>query len=294
MDSERGHSRKLLVAGYEFLGQIFFMYIATVSGVSGSDTWGIAGPLGLFVVVNIFGGISGGHFNPAVTLGVYVREAKFAENLVFMLMYIVAQVCGAIVGCLLATLTSRIRYQGEFKVPLAAPLLLPSKFTKGYDEEGNEISLLPALMDGSAEFEKNEIWEVVYMEIMPTFVFVLFILYVTGKKTQASDLGTFGVFGICLNLWALCNVDWYTGASMNPALAVGQSIFQYWHWEGTANRDLMLFYMPFYMIGAAIGGCCAGGFYHFLAAQFPDKDEHEKVHQSHSPANSYNAGSINQ
>ena len=125
------------------------------------------------------------------------------------------------------------------------------------------------------------------MEILPTFVFVLFILYVTGKKTAAPDLGTFGVFGICLNLWAITNVDWYTSCSVNPALAIGASIFQYWHWD-FQNRDLMLFYLPWYVIGAAAGGCLAGGFYLWLASNFPDKDEHEKVHQS--PGQSYNSG----
>ena len=86
MDNKRGHSRKGLVCLNEFLGQIFFMYIVLVSGGTVSDIWGIAGPLALFAVINIFGGISGGHFNPAVTAGFYVREAKWAENFVFMIM----------------------------------------------------------------------------------------------------------------------------------------------------------------------------------------------------------------
>ena len=89
METPRGHDRKGLVCAYEFLGEIFFMYIAIVSGGSHSDkTWGIAGPLALFSVINIFGGVSGGHFNPAVTLGVYIREAKWAKNFLFMLIII--------------------------------------------------------------------------------------------------------------------------------------------------------------------------------------------------------------
>ena len=84
METARGHDRKFLVCFYEFLGQIFFMYVAIVSGGSGSDKWGIAAPLALFAIVSIFGSVSGGHFNPAVTLGVYFREAKYAENFLFM------------------------------------------------------------------------------------------------------------------------------------------------------------------------------------------------------------------
>ena len=85
METERGHDRKIMVCLFEFLGQIFFMYAATVGGCSGSDTWGIGGPLALFAIINVFGSVSGGHFNSAVTLGVYVREAKWVENFFFCL-----------------------------------------------------------------------------------------------------------------------------------------------------------------------------------------------------------------
>lgn len=85
-----------------------------------------------------------------------------------------------------------------------------------------------AFKNGSYDFEMNEIWETTYMEIMGAFVFVLFILFVTGKKTQVPDLGTWGIPGICLNLWAITCVDFYTGASINPALAFATSVFQYW------------------------------------------------------------------
>ena len=116
METPRGHDRKVLVCIYELLGQILFMYIALVSGGSGSDSWGIAGPLALFVVVNIFGGVSGGHFNPAVTLGVYVREAKWAENFIFMLMILTSQLGGALIGMLLASTVLRVQKDGDWTV----------------------------------------------------------------------------------------------------------------------------------------------------------------------------------
>ena len=124
--------------------------------------------------------------------------------------------------------------------------------------------------------DKNEVWEVTYMNMMGAFMFTLFILFVTGKKTSVPDLGSWGIVGICLNLWALCNVDWYTAPSFNPALAVGGSIFQYWQWD-YANKDLMLFYMPWYMIGSCLGGVLSGMFYHYLASLFPDRDQEENI-----------------
>lgn len=92
----------MLVCLYELMGTAIFMNLVIVSQVTGSDVWGISGPLALFVSINIFGGVSGGHFNPAVTLGVYVRECKFKENLKFMWMIIGSQCAGALLGMLLS------------------------------------------------------------------------------------------------------------------------------------------------------------------------------------------------
>ena len=116
METARGHERKGLVCLYEFLGQIFFMYAVLVSGGSGSDTWGIAGPLALFAIVSIFGSVSGGHFNPAVTLGVFVREGHYAENFLFMVVIIASQVTGALVGMMLAYMVLRVQVGNEYQI----------------------------------------------------------------------------------------------------------------------------------------------------------------------------------
>ena len=80
----------------------------------------------------------------------------------------------------------------------------------------------------SGEVELGQSFTTFYMEVICTFIFVFFILHVTGKRTVGPDLGSFGVLGICLVLWALCSVDYFTGASFNPALACGLTVFQYW------------------------------------------------------------------
>ena len=210
METPTGHDRKALVCSYEFLGQIFFMYIAIVSG-GGSDTWGIAGPLALFAIINIFGEISGGHFNPAVTLGVYIREAKWGRNIIFMFMIIASQIAGALVGMLLAFLALRVPVDGEYKVPdSAVPLLLPSAVAESV-KSGSVV-----LSDG---------WATFYMEIVCTFIFVLYILHVTGEHTKTPKMGLWVPASICLVLWALCKVDSFTGASFNPALAIGSTFF---------------------------------------------------------------------
>ena len=100
-------------------------------GASGSDSWGIAGPLALFACINVFGSVSGGHFNPAVTLGVYVREAKWVENFFFCLFIIASQILGAFVGMITAYSVLRVQENGKWEIKEAQiPLMVPTTITK--------------------------------------------------------------------------------------------------------------------------------------------------------------------
>src|ERR1700731_1493109 len=89
--------RKLIV---EFIGTFFLVYV--IGCVSLQDHV-LLGPLaiGASLMVMIFAGghISGAHYNPAVTLGVWIRGACSALE---ASLYIVAQVIGAIVAALAA------------------------------------------------------------------------------------------------------------------------------------------------------------------------------------------------
>ena len=63
-----------LVFSYEALGTMLFVYIMLIS----SEPIAIA--FAFFASTIIFGGITGGHFNPAVTLAVYIKEGKWKQN----------------------------------------------------------------------------------------------------------------------------------------------------------------------------------------------------------------------
>src|SRR3981081_1841200 len=84
----------------EFIGTFFLVYV--IGCVSLQDHV-LLGPLaiGASLMVMIFAGghISGAHYNPAVTLGVWIRGACTTLEAGF---YLVAQVIGAIVASLAA------------------------------------------------------------------------------------------------------------------------------------------------------------------------------------------------
>jgi aquaporin Z len=89
--------RKLIV---EFIGTFFLVYVI---GCVSLQEHVLLGPLaiGASLMVMIFAGghISGAHYNPAVTLGVWIRGACSTVEAGF---YLVAQVIGAIVASLAA------------------------------------------------------------------------------------------------------------------------------------------------------------------------------------------------
>ena len=82
----------------EFLGSfIFFSIILAV--VSDPSINVVAIPVGLLAAIYFGGKISGGHFNPAVSLMMYL---KGKINAVLTLIYMMSQVIGAVAAVLLS------------------------------------------------------------------------------------------------------------------------------------------------------------------------------------------------
>ena len=73
----------------EFVGTLFFLFVILVSGQ--------AIPIGLALILAIMlgGKISGGHFNPAVSVMMFLNKKIQAQDLLF---YVLAQVLGGAVA----------------------------------------------------------------------------------------------------------------------------------------------------------------------------------------------------
>ncbi|MDI3483222.1 MAG: hypothetical protein PWQ88_1093 [Candidatus Methanomethylophilaceae archaeon] len=96
----------------EFLGTMFLIIAAIGSIVLSSQVWGAGIPLSVFInavavgfilfaLIETFGPISGAHFNPAVTLALWLSGETGRKKAI---VYIISQLLGAIVGILMVNI----------------------------------------------------------------------------------------------------------------------------------------------------------------------------------------------
>ena len=198
----------LLRAVAEFVGTFTLIFvgagsIATAGAIGDPSLIGIALAHGLAiaVMVSAVGHISGGHFNPAVTLGFLVTR-RMAPSLAGI--YWIAQLAGALVGALLLE------------------LLLPNELT-------DAVALgVPALGQGVGAGAG------VALEAILTFLLVWVIF-----ATAADPRGTFtAIAGLAIGLTITADIligGPLTGAAMNPARAFGPALVagewgDFWVW----------------------------------------------------------------
>ncbi len=189
---------------------------------------GVALAFGLTVLTGAyaFGHISGGHFNPAVSFGVYVAGRM---TMMDMFVYWVAQLLGGIAaGGVLYLIAS-----GHAGFDASAGFA-----TNGYgDHSPQHYSLLACLI----------------CEVVMTFMFLVVILNTTSAASSPGFAPL--AIGLCLTLIHLISIP-VTNTSVNPARSTGVAIFQ----GGWALEQLWLFW-----VAPLIGGGLAGMFQRWLA-----------------------------
>lgn len=182
---------------------------------------GVSLAFGLTVLTAAYalGPISGGHFNPAVSVGLWAGGRFPADRL---LPYILAQVSGAIVGAgvlyLVASGSSDFRLAGGMA-------------SNGFGNHSpGGYSMVAALV----------------IEIVLTFMFLIVIL---GTTHQRAPVGFAGLsIGLALTLIHLISIP-VTNTSVNPARSTGPALFV----GDWALEQLWLFWVA-PIIGAAIAG----------------------------------------
>jgi len=212
----------------EFLGTFWLVLGGCGSAVLaaafpelGIGLLGVSLAFGLTVLTGAYalGPISGGHFNPAVSIGLWAGGRFPASQL---LPYIAAQVIGGIAGAGVLYLIA----SGKADFSLAGGLA-----SNGYGEHSpGGYSLAAGLTS----------------EIVMTFMFLIVILGATHKRAPVGFAGL--AIGLALTLIHLISIP-VTNTSVNPARSTGPAVFV----GDWALQQLWLFWVA-PLIGAAIAG----------------------------------------
>ena len=204
--------------GSAVLAGIFFVGDTS----TGIGFLGVSLAFGLTVVTGAYalGHISGGHFNPAVTLGVLAaRRIGGREAAV----YVVAQVLGAVIG--------------------AAVIVVIANGVDGFSVSDSGLAA-----NGFADHSPGGYdWVAALVaEVVLTFFFLLVFLGVTGRGAPA-DFGPLAI-GLSLTLIHLISIP-VTNTSVNPARSTGPAVFV----GDWAVEQLWLFWLA-PLVGAGLAG----------------------------------------
>ena len=155
----------------------------------------------------MFGGqITGGHFNPAVSVGVYISNKHWKEDWYMMALMILAQCFGAFLGLGLAWISLYNINSDEELTRAGVPVL--------------EVSLL--LPNEPTVTVANTFM----IEMVCTFMFVMINLIVKTGKTQPTKDGMLSCFAVGWTLLAMiCIAGPKTGACINPAVGIAQTVW---------------------------------------------------------------------
>jgi aquaporin Z len=178
-------------------------------------------------MVYAVGHVSGGHFNPAVSFGLWAGKRFDGKDLI---PYVIAQVIGAIAAA--AVLYVIASGKAGFEVGGFA--------SNGYGEHSpGGYSLLAALV----------------AEVVLTFFFLFIILGATDRRAPAGFAAI--AIGLALTLIHLISIP-VTNTSVNPARSTGPALFA----GGWALSQLWLFW-----VAPIVGGILAGFVYPLVTGE---------------------------
>jgi aquaporin Z len=225
----------------EFLGTFWLVLggcgsavLAAAFPAFGIGFVGVSLAFGLTVLTGAYalGPISGGHFNPAVTIGLWAGGRFQGRD---VLGYVAAQVAGAVSGA-----------AALFVIASGKPGFELGRFAaNGYGEHSpGGYSLTAALA----------------CEIVMTFMFLIVILGATHRRAPVGFAGI--AIGLALTLIHLISIP-VTATSVNPARSTGPALFV----GGWATSQLWLFWLA-----PIVGAAAAGGIYRAFFDGAPEPD----------------------
>ncbi len=213
--------------GAEFLGTFWLVLGGCGSAVLaagfpelGIGFLGVALAFGLTVLTMVYavGHISGGHFNPAVSFGLFTAGRFNASEL---LPYIIAQVLGGVAG--------------------AFVLYLIASGQAGFEAGGFASNGFGELSPG-----KYSLSSVIITEVVMTFMFLFIILGATDERAPAGFAGI--AIGLALTVIHLVSIP-VSNTSINPARSTAAALFA----DTAALSQLWVFWVA-PIVGAVLAG----------------------------------------
>ena len=199
LDGEYKLYQKVLA---ELLGTCIFVYGVCACGVFASNPVSslLGGSFMGGIIIYIFGRVSGAHFNPAVSLALFIRQKL---NCLEFGLYVAAQIVGAFIGCIFLALCRR----GKFEEMAA-----------------NQIQDYLIYTDGGT---KKNAWcyiSALICEVIMTFVLIMFILASCEKDNY---LGPILGLGFSVTVLSMSVVGGnISGCSMNPVRSLVPALIQ--------------------------------------------------------------------
>lgn len=203
----------------EFVGTMLFVFIGVLSVQNASSlaAIGLAHGLTIALLIMGLGKISGGHFNPAVSLGVCLSGGL---SVVLTVAYTVAQVLGAIIG---------------------------AGFVRAILDE----KMYQAINGGTHIPNIDAGWAVLG-EVILTTILVLAVLMNAVNEETKNDFAPFAIgFAVAVDIMAAGGT---TGASMNPARSFGPAVVA--SGSGVVPHSPWPYHYV-YWVGPALGGILA-------------------------------------
>jgi aquaporin Z len=222
--------------GAEFLGTFVLVFVGCGTAVldagnKGIDFLGVAMAFGIAVTVMVYavGAISGGHFNPAVTIGLAMaRRFPWADVIAYILTQVIAAILAALV--LLGVASGQNGFSAK---------------SSGFASNGF----------GDHSPAGYNLGACLLVEVVLTAIFLYVIIGSTDVRAPAGFAGV--AIGFTLLIIHLVSIP-VSNTSVNPARSTGPAIIQH----GWALGQLWLFWLA-----PIVGALIAGASYRFIVGE---------------------------
>lgn len=242
----------------EAIGLLIFVFIGTCQATSGGGVTAAALAHGFCIALMIIGigRISGGHFNPAVTLGIFLSGEI---SWLMAILYVLGQLVGSVFGAV-----------------LARAVLTHDKYI--LDRVTGLTSVAFTFTTEGAVNPNYPVLSIILCEIILTFVLVITVLMAAVDGGERNVLAPLAIgLAVLVDILAGGNIS---GASMNPARSFGPALaYSFFGGEhatsfcppnSTAPCILEVkyhwYYHYVYWVGPLIGGALAAILYKLILA----------------------------